>query len=171
MRLFIAIPFTKKLENELLRFQKELQGNGFSGRFVPPENFHLTLAFIGEFHDPDLVLDAIESVAFKSFDIRLSGVGHFQDLYWAGIEENPMLVSYVKNLRRELAKRGIPYDRKKFLPHITLIRHAAFRDKTALAVSRPPRGIMQVDKIVLMRSDRGKHGMIYTEIGNVNACS
>lgn len=167
MRLFIAIPFTENLKKELLRFQKDLQESGLFGRLVPPDNFHLTLAFIGEYQDPDLVLDAMKSVPFRSFDIRLSGDGHFQDLYWAGIEDNPILVSYVKKLRRALADRNIPYDRKKFSPHITLIRRAAFRKQAAAA--KPPKGSMRVHKIVLMRSDRGKSGMIYTEIGNVNA--
>ncbi len=66
MRLFIAIEFTEKLKKELLWFQKELRTNGMSGRFVPPENFHLTLAFIGEYHDPELVLEAMEMESRKT---------------------------------------------------------------------------------------------------------
>lgn len=168
MRLFIAVPFTEQLKKELLRFQKELRANGMTGRFVPPENFHLTLAFIGEYSDPDAVLDAMESISFDPFELSLSGVGHFQDLYWVGISVNPALTSYVKKLRRALGENNIPYDRKKFSPHITLIRRASFRDRSALEITKPPKGFMQVEYISLMRSDRGKTGMIYTEIGSVH---
>lgn len=47
---------------------------------------------------------------------------------------------------------------------ITLIRRASFRDRSALEITKPPKGSMLVEHISLMRSERGKHGMIYTEI-------
>ena len=60
-------------------------------------------------------------------------------------------------MRRALAEDGIPYDRKKFSPHITLIRRALFRDRSALEIEKPPKGSTQVDRVSLMRSDRGKN--------------
>ena len=63
------------------------------------------------------------------------------------------------------ADAEIPYDRKKFSPHITLIRKAVCR-KGMPGISIPHKS-MTVNKITLYRSDRGKHGMIYTELGSV----
>lgn len=168
MRLFIAIQFSDEIKKELKRFQEDLKANGVSGRFVWSENLHLTLAFIGEYHDPDEILDIMETISAEPFELALSGVGHFQDLYWAGLEDNPELANYVKRLRRALAEHDIPFDRKKFSPHITLIRRGVLRSREIFHVVLPPSGTMDVEKISLMRSDRGKHGMIYTEVGAVD---
>lgn len=75
------------------------------------------------------------------------------------------LAMYVKQLRRELAARGIPYDRKRFNPHITLVR----RFKNHNDVELPQIEILSetVHRISLMKSVRSKHGMIYTEIGGI----
>ena len=168
MRLFIAIRFSNEIKDELKRFQKDLKQNGLSGRFVPLENLHLTLAFIGEYSDPDEILDVMESVPFTPFDIELEGVGNFGDLFWAGLRENKGLDAYVRRLRRALSEAGIPFDRIKFSPHITLIRRAEMKAE-AVARTEPPTGKMHADTVSLMRSDRGKSGMIYTEIGSVTA--
>ncbi len=136
-----------------------------NGRFTRMENLHLTLAFIGEYKDPNAVLDVMETITLEPFDLNLSGVGHFHDLFWVGVQPAPELDHYVKSLRRALAEHNIPYDRKKFSPHITLIRRAEFLDQTAVEVVRPPVASMFVENVSLMRSDRGKHGMIYTELG------
>lgn len=41
-------------------------------------NLHLTLAFIGEYNDPDHVLDAMEQVQFAPFLLRISGyIGNY----------------------------------------------------------------------------------------------
>ena len=67
MRLFIAIQFTPEIKKELTRFQNDLKRNGLTGRFVPVENLHLTLAFIGEYPNPDDVLDVLGQVPFTPF--------------------------------------------------------------------------------------------------------
>ena len=166
MRLFIAIPFTKEIRKELQRFQNDLKRAGMTGRFSPVENLHLTLAFIGEYADPQDILDIMEQIPFEAFDLSLEGFGHFHDLYWAGIANCPPLAAYVRRLRRALAENDIPFDRKKFSPHITLVRKGVVRD--GISITDPPSGTMHVDHIALMRSDRGKNGMIYTEVGGVD---
>jgi 2'-5' RNA ligase len=59
-----------------------------------------------------------------------------------------------------LADAHIPYDKKRFFPHITLIRKAV----GPMQWIQIQKASMTVDSISLMRSDRGKNGMIYTEI-------
>ena len=166
MRLFIAILFTKEIRKELQRFQNDLKRAGMTGRFSPVENLHLTLAFIGEYADPQDILDIMEQIPFESFDLSLEGFGRFGDLYWAGIANCPPLAAYVRRLRRALAEHEIPFDRKKFSPHITLVRKGVVRGD--ISITNPPSGTMHADHIALMRSDRGKNGMIYTEVGGVD---
>ena len=65
----------------------------------------------------------------------------------------------------ELLDNGIPFDRKKFSPHITLVRKASFKGGDKIPVTDAPVGSMMVTRVSLMRSERGKNGMVYTEIG------
>lgn len=167
MRLFIAIQFSEEILDALLHLQSELQSRDLRGRYAPPENLHLTLAFIGEYGNPDAVMDALSAVPFAPFLLRLDGLGHFGDLYWAGIAKNPPLAAFAKRLRHALADRNIPYDRKRFSPHITLVRKAEYYGEMPLPQVHAPKGEMEVKGISLMRSDRGKHGMIYTEVGRI----
>lgn len=58
----------------------------------------------------------------------------------------------------------IPFDRKKFMPHITLARKIEY-DK-GFPTDSPFPAAMDVEYISLMRSDRGRNGMIYTNMGD-----
>ncbi len=165
MRLFIALQFDDDITDELVYFQDMLKEQGVTGRFTSRENLHLTLAFIGEYSDPDKVLDVMEAADLRPFDLSLKGVGTFGDVFWAGIADNPPLAAYVRRLRHGLADAGIPFDKKKFSPHVTLVRDISYNNGEKIPVPDPPKGTMTVSGISLMRSDRGKHGMIYTEIG------
>ena len=146
MRLFIAIPLSDAMKDALTAVQDEMYDNGVRGNFTSRENMHLTLAFIGEY--PDL---------------SLSGMGCFRDLWWAGMDESAPLHAVVRRIRHALADHNIPFDRKRFSPHITLIRKAT-GTMPGIQIEKVS---MPVERILLMRSDRGKHGMIYTEVGEI----
>ena len=88
-------------------------------------------------------------IAIQFDETILDALTDFQDdLRWQGVRGN-------------YTKRGNP--------HITLIRKAFAKGGEGIPVSHPPRGHMRAGRVSLMRSDRGKEGMIYTEIGSVNA--
>ncbi len=162
MRLFIAINLSDEMREALIDAQNDMYENGVRGNFSPEENLHLTLAFIGEYPDPEDVLSALSGIEIRPFTITLDRCGSFGDLWWAGTEHSSALEAIVRRVRRALAENGIPFDRKRFSPHITLIRKA---ENGSPAEIRPVS--MTVDHISLMRSDRGKQGMIYTEVGRL----
>ncbi|MBO4920815.1 MAG: RNA 2',3'-cyclic phosphodiesterase [Lachnospiraceae bacterium] len=161
MRLFIAIKLDDNMVASLSEYLDDMRAAGVRGNFTKPENIHITLAFIGEYGNPQDVLDVMEKVDFCPFKISLDRTGDFGELFWAGIADNPELINYVKRLRKGLADAGIPFDRKKFSPHITLVRKPVYK---SWYPDKAPKGSMTVDRISLMKSERGKNGMIYTEI-------
>ena len=165
MRLFVAIRLSEELKTALRQARREMEARGIRGKFSPEENLHLTLAFIGDYPEAGPVLDALRTVRFRPFALSLDGIGCFGDLWWAGIRDSAALTAVARRVRRALAENGIPYDRKRFSPHITLIRKAS---KAAAGVSVPP-AEMTVGALSLMRSDRGRNGMLYTELGTVEA--
>ena len=63
----------------------------------------------------------------------------------------------------------IPFDRKKFLPHVTLTRKAECTKGKAFLPAFQDSESMRVNGISLMKSERGKHGMVYTEVDYVRA--
>ena len=167
MRLFIAVKLSDEMKDALLSVQHRLYTRGVRGRYTPEENLHLTLVFIGEYPEADLVMDALSAFSFTPFDLTLEGMGCFDDLLWAGTKESVPLTAAARRIRRALADRDIPFDRKRFSPHITLIRKATGK----IPGIEVPAVSMTVDSVSLMRSDRGRSGMIYTEIGKIEAQS
>ena len=149
MRLFIAVNLSDEMKDSLIRMQNALYDRGARGNYTPEENLHLTLAFIGEYPDAEPVLDALSSVSFRPFELRLEGMGRFGDLWWAGMRDSAPLTAVARRIRRALAESNIPFDKKRFSPHITLIRKAS-GEMPGIA---PVPVSMTVNTIFLMRSD------------------
>ena len=166
MRLFVAINLNDEMKDALVDMQHIMRANGVRGRETPAENMHLTLAFIGDYDDPEFVKTILGKIEVGCFEMKLGGIGAFGDLWWAGVEESGPLQDVAGRLRNALAEAGIPYDRKKFTPHITLIRRAKGRltDASTGALADCFGASMMVDHISLMRSDRGENGTVYTEL-------
>ena len=169
MRLFIAICFDEEMLDSLVEIQDDLMRSGVKGSYTPRENLHMTLAFIGENDDPEQILEVMKSVPLRSFSVKLSGYGPFKDMFFANLEENENLRDYVKRLRKALVDEEISFDRKKFLPHVTLVRRTECSKGKELLPEPGESEPMRVNGISLMKSERGRHGMIYTEIGYVRA--
>ena len=167
MRLFIAVNLSPQMKSALTDAQRAMFDRGVRGSFTPAENLHLTLAFIGEYPSAEAVMDALSGVAFTPFELALDGVGRFGELWWAGIRASAALTAVVRRIRRALAENDIPFDRKRFSPHITLLRRAS-REAAGIAIQPAS---MTVRTISLMSSRRGRNGMIYTEVGAIEADS
>ena len=168
MRLFIAIPLERGMKERVRAVQAEFRSQQVTGNYTPAENLHVTLAFIGEHNDPDRVMDAIGSVRFLPFSITMDRLGRFEKLWWTGFCESRELETLARKVRRALSENGIPFDRKRFTPHVTIVRKPQFAKEKLLPVTVAPVS-MTVDRVCLMQSTRGKNGMIYTEIGSVPA--
>ncbi len=165
MRLFIAILLSNEMKTSLIEAQNVMYERGLRGNYSPEENLHLTLAFIGDLPRAEPVLDALSTVSFRPFALTLEGIGRFGDLWWAGLQDSAALNAVARRVRRALAENCIPFDRKRFSPHITLVRKAS-RDAAGIGIAP---AAMRVEAISLMRSDRGKNGMIYKELGRIEA--
>ena len=169
MRLFIAILPEDEVIRRVVGVQNAFRRENIRGNYTAPENLHVTLAFIGEYHDPDAVLAAMERVAFAPFSVTMEHLGCFDDLWWAGFEDSRALNVLAQRLRRALADAGIPFDKKKFSPHMTLLRKATALNRDVRIQKSLPPTRMEVCGLSLMRSTRGKNGMIYSELGYLSA--
>ena len=55
--------------------QKRIKLQGMKGNFTIRENMHLTLAFIGEYSDPEQVSDALNDFVFDKYGIVCGNIG------------------------------------------------------------------------------------------------
>lgn len=131
MRLFIALEIPPVLRDDMAIMSRQLRER-IQGRFIPPENYHITLAFIGETLEMSipLAIDAIDE-ATKNLDgillkpDQLGKFGRSEDAtLWLGFTENPELSALAAHIRESLYDYGIVYDHKPFRAHATIARRA-----------------------------------------------
>ncbi|MDR2956675.1 MAG: RNA 2',3'-cyclic phosphodiesterase [Coriobacteriales bacterium] len=128
MRLFFAICFTDEIKTKLETVSDALYQQSRRGRFVPVENLHLTLAFLGECDEVHATAAkaVLSSLEFMPFSISFDQTGCFKrkggDTWWAGIYENPELLKLQAELSSRLIAVGFRLEDRAFTPHITLAR-------------------------------------------------
>ena len=160
MRLFLAIQLSPAVREALLTAQADLRRQG-RGSFPPPENLHLTLAFLGETADLPGARAALNAAACRPFTLAVGGtLGHFGDLWWAGVRGDPALEDLALSLQADLRARGFRLEDRPFQPHITLVRR--WRGEPPQVTV--PRAKMVVRRISLLRSDQIDGKRVYTEL-------
>ncbi len=132
MRTFIAIELPPEIREGLYRLMEELQREGIQGRWVPPENLHLTLRFLGNIEEDRIegIIGTMKGAAetASAFPISLKGLGAFPSLsrprvLWVGVEKGRKELSHLqRNLEKRLISQGLPPEDKSFKPHLTLAR-------------------------------------------------
>jgi len=161
MRLFVAIHFSPEVRRVLLDAMDEIRRNARQANVTRPENLHLTLAFIGETTDIRGAREAIDGIAGPTFGLVVGGAGHFGDILWAGIAENPALAALAESVQNALRARGFSIERRPWRPHITLARQVRSDGPLKLSI---PETAMTVGRVSLMKSERINGRLTYTEV-------
>ena len=161
MRLFIAIQLSEEMRKALVDCLHDLKKQGVEGNYVPAQNLHLTLAFIGEYRDQEQVKRILASVPLPAFRLALSEKGNFGNILWAGVKGNQKLKTYVRDLRAALKNAGIPFEDDRFTPHITLIRKVSARSPYQVHL---PKAEMEVKRASLMKSETKNGKVTYREV-------
>lgn len=176
MRLFLAIELSDEVREAIAAFQKELESQLGSARWVPPENLHLTIRFIGE-EGPEVVegLSRIlpsQLEGIPPFTVSFRGFGCFPNpkrarILWVGVDPVP------ENLRRlervgeaAVQELGVEPERRPFRPHLTIARlKRRGRDpaveKVVPATSDRVFGELSVTELVLFESHLSADGAIH----------
>ncbi len=146
-RLFVALLPDRQTINRLTKLQA-----GIKGRKTPPENFHLTLMFLGDQASANIpkLKTFIETLDFRAFDFCIDRRGFFSRLRisWAGTSETPpLLVKLHKDIWNHLVPQYAGEREKTFRPHITLARKAQPTEPIV-----PDPCIWHVDRLALMES-------------------
>jgi len=169
MRLFVALELPGHLKREL----SVLAGGIPGARWVAPENYHLTLRFVGEqpAHRAEEIDEALAALRGRSFTLVLSGLGTFEKAgrstaLWVGVERNEALDRLRAKIETALQRIGLEPERRRFNPHVSLARLdcvaearlAAYVQAHNLFRTEP----VEVAHFTLFSSRLGKEQPVYT---------
>ncbi|HYE01098.1 MAG TPA: RNA 2',3'-cyclic phosphodiesterase [Alphaproteobacteria bacterium] len=169
LRLFVAVPIPQAQRQHL----GLLAGGVPQARWVPPENHHVTLRFLGDTPEDRAaeIDEALAALRAPAFRLGLAGVGHFGGdravrILWAGVEGDVQALHFLRDkVNAALMKAGLPPEGQKFSPHVTLAR---LRDAPLARVRQFLEGNagfrtapFAVDRFVLYRSHLGAGGASY----------
>ncbi|MEM4837887.1 MAG: RNA 2',3'-cyclic phosphodiesterase [Desulfurococcaceae archaeon] len=183
MRVFVAIDIGSiEVLEKLSRFRDFIVSTGADLKPVDNENLHVTIRFIGEVPVRIVteICNNLLKIVFKPFKIHVRGVGAFPSVtkprvIWAGVSEGAdELIKIHDEVENMVRKLGIPPDRERFIPHITLARVRSDRGLSELAKIIAENynydfGEFVVKEIVLKKSILTPSGPIYSNICSVKA--
>ncbi len=171
MRLFIAAELPDKVIEALSETSALLRG-AVRGRYVAPDSFHVTLAFLGEVDAgcADLAIEALEEGCrgLKASRVALGELGSFgrraKATLWQGFADAGVLPDAAGAIRAELKSLGFEIDGKSFIPHVTLMRAA---DLSSGVLPAPVRRSGAIENITLFRSDLSGDRPVYEPVHSV----
>ena len=180
MRVFVGLNLPKKERQRIHRAVRPLREEDIPVRWIDPENFHVTLKFLGDVRREHLagIEDAVSKVATstRAFSTELGGFGAFPTIrrprvIWMGVGANPELRCLKQDLEWALGDVGFGAETRAFHPHITLGRAdergaGAFRGLDALVAGLEFRGDMRVHTLDVMRSHTTKAGTRYSVLAS-----
>jgi len=141
-RLFVGLEIPREVGQTLSLLRGGLPG----ARWIDPENYHITLRFIGDIddrlaHDIALLLDGVKR---RSFAVRFGGLSAFGGrkprAIVVSVEPIQPLVELQSELERLMQRLGLEPEGRKFTPHVTLarLRDVSSRDVADYLSTRGP---------------------------------
>jgi 2'-5' RNA ligase len=182
IRVFIAIELPGSIQQQLGLIIHQLQERvPRAVRWVPAQNIHLTLKFLGNVSPANLaiLIQAVRAEAARhpAMQLCVGGLGAFPNtnrprVIWAGVEAPTELVNLQHGLDRETARLGYAGEERSFSAHLTLGRvsqHANTMEvhqvADALALTHlDDLGMVVVKQLVLFRSDLRPGGAVYAPL-------
>jgi len=171
MRLFIAAELPTEMR-EALSETSALLRESVRGRFVAPDSFHVTIAFLGNV-DPwriDDICDAMDegcegAAATRAAFGELGSFGRRATAtLWQGFSDAGCLPELAKGIRKALRARSFEFDEKKFLAHVTLMRAADLRSGT---LPNPYAASGAIERVTLFHSDLSGSRPVYEALHTV----
>ena len=139
-RLFTGV----EIPPEIVVALSSLRGGLPGARWIDPENYHLTLRFIGDIDDVTAreVASVLGRVKRSAFELHMEGLGSFGGrkprAVVANVAPAPALMEAQAEQERLFQRIGLAPEGRKYTPHVTLarLRAASSRDVAAYLATR-----------------------------------
>ena len=181
MRLFVGVELDDAQRAACARAASDLQRHlaglrRFSARWIPEENLHITLWFLGETKEEPAVrlTDALGSAwHVEPFNLTIAGAGAFPTsgpprILWFGVSEGAdALASTYRELAARFAPLGYEAERRPYHPHVTIgrvkeaDRLGSRKARNVLRQFVVRAGSRRVTAVTLFQSRTSPHGARY----------
>jgi 2'-5' RNA ligase len=176
-RLFVAITLDEKIKEKITGLYEKFPKNVIKAKFVPKDNIHITLKFIGEKRDND-ISDIIETLKHShdeigTFSLHIKGVGAFPHSFapkiiWVGAN-GPKIEELAQSIDDHMATLGIKKEQKPYKAHITFARVKSVYEKRDVndiiqSLSDIEIGTQNVTSFSLVKSTLTPKGPIYSTV-------
>ncbi len=187
IRAFIAVNLSSEILEGIEQISFDLKDRMKDApiRWVPVQNIHLTLKFLGNVSTANLEIlkDILGKVvsSHSECDVSVGGIGAFPKTHnprvlWVGMEVSQELVTLQYNIEIETARLGYSREHRPFSPHLTfgrVSRNASAQDVHAIAEVLDNYkvgflGATRLKTVYLYRSDLKPDGAVYTPIYSAN---
>ncbi|MDH7601244.1 MAG: RNA 2',3'-cyclic phosphodiesterase [Armatimonadota bacterium] len=179
VRTFVAVLLADELKSRISEVQEQAKKLAPDVKWVEPENFHITLKFLGNVREDALagVLSAVEDAVkdYQKFEVSVAGVGAFPNpknarVVWVGVESGQeRLASLAATIDAKLAELGFPREERDFKSHITIGRVKSKKHLGALArgiakIEARSLGTQEVRSVAVMQSVLRPEGPVYSPL-------
>lgn len=178
IRSFIALPITAAIQKSAATLVRRLSGERDGIKWVPNENLHLTLKFLGDVDNREVpkVCEVLRQCCegLEPFNLQFRGAGAFPDpararVVYAGIiQGGDVLTKLVGRLEPALAELGFKPEPRDYIPHLTLGRTRGGSRRAAPEIAERIRreagydlGSMYAEQVCLYASFLDKAGPTY----------
>jgi 2'-5' RNA ligase len=181
IRAFIAIEIAADVQQNIVQLVTVLKEklHNVPVRWVPTENVHLTLKFLGDVSETNLeMLKRIiqkETAEQPPFEVAVAGLGAFPTnhrprVIWVGMQAPPTLMNIQHGIENETNRLGYAREEREFSPHLTLgrvSRNASVSDIHKISevlnlTEVGSLGVTRIKSVNLYRSDLKSSGAVYT---------
>lgn len=171
---FLAVPLSTSKRHEFAAaLSSASPGFPIPGKRVHPDNWHVTVRFLGECED--LILDRVTAALDESLDadggiVTLFGLDAFPrsrkaSIIYAALDDDGSLAHLAARCEEVVRDVGLSPEERPFIPHLTLSRLRPRRDVTHLIRRFEPFSVrLPVDSVVLYRTTRTSDGVRYLPI-------
>ncbi len=131
MRAFIAIAVPESVLKSCQDIVAQLRGLNLQGRFAKTRSIHLTLQFLGNIEEDQIVgiAQVLEQAGREvaPLNLEVGRLGVFPQLanprvVWIGVEPVDGLMKLQSKIQRGVDPLGFPQEKRDFHPHLTLLR-------------------------------------------------
>jgi 2'-5' RNA ligase len=126
MRLFVGIPLSPHVVNEIIKLEARLRSKEDNLRWSAPETWHVTLQFLGSTDKQhyDCILPRLREIRLPHVPIRLESTGIFDHagIFYVDVRTAPALLVLQQTVIAATTPCGFTPEARAYHPHITLAR-------------------------------------------------
>lgn len=177
MRLFVAVDLPATAKDELERVVERLRPSMPDAKWVPRDNIHLTLSFLGEVAEEriDGIVTALGDAvgSLRPFGANLAGSGAFPSrrrarVLWAGLEsDQDQLPALADAVAAALDPLGFAREARAWTAHLTLARFRTPADVSGLLPIAIEPNTVAVKDVTLFRSRLARPAPRYESVARV----